>query len=127
MTFILIMMASSVLVIFMLMLGTIWMMKFLLKKFIGEKHLDIEEITSTGEVPRNWSTKYDLKIRKIQEKGASHQKVLSLKQKAQQQYIKKIKQLEKYINKTNLVDSESTRRMVLKELTTARQQWEMSE
>ncbi|GIN71815.1 hypothetical protein J14TS2_22900 [Bacillus sp. J14TS2] len=107
--------------LFLIMLGSIWSMNTFAKKYIGQKHLVLEEVAN-GEIPEQWSRHYQTKIKKLEEKGNT-ERISHIQRTAQKTYSKKLQRLVHYIQKTNLVDSEETRSTLLSDLEKTRQQW----
>ncbi|GIN59077.1 hypothetical protein J8TS2_33960 [Lederbergia ruris] len=105
----------------LIMLGSIWCMNVFAKKYIGEKHLVLEEVTN-GEVPEKWSRQYQMKIKNLEAKGNT-KKASRIEKTAQKSYSKKLQRLVRYIQKTNLVESEETRSILLSDLEKTRRQW----
>ncbi|MBO0993765.1 hypothetical protein IPU53_12145 [Bacillus sp. SD088] len=91
------------------------------KKYIGQKHLVLEEVAN-GEIPEQWSRHYQTKIKKLEAKGNT-ERISHIQRTAQKTYAKKLQRLVHYIQKTNLVDSEETRSTLLSDLEKTRQQW----
>ena len=103
------------------MLGSIWFINFLTRKFIGEKHLVLDELTR-GEIPEHWSQKFKGKYEKFNENG-QQDKVVILKKEASKIYMKKLNSIGNYIQKTNLVENEETRSEILSDLEQTRTKW----
>lgn len=105
----------------LIMIGSIWFMNLIIRKYIGEKHAALEEVAN-GKVPEAWSRKYDEKCAKFQTLGRED-KVTEIKMKAAKTYVRKLNQLVNYIRKTRLVESEETRSIILADLEKTRNQW----
>lgn len=107
----------------LLMVGSMFYMNYLMRKYIGSKHSLLEEITNSGKVPRIWSDKYVKKINRLTSEG-KHQGSAEIKLHAHQYYMKKLNRLMAYVKKTNLVEDEETRSVLLKDLSEVKIQWE---
>ncbi|KKI89843.1 hypothetical protein WQ54_22080 [Bacillus sp. SA1-12] len=108
--------------VFLIMIASIWFMNFFSRKYIGEKHMVLEELTK-GEVPKLWSERFKQKCKKLQKRG-QHEKMAKLKQDANETYMKKLNKIVNYIQKTKLVENEETRSMILSDLQKTRNKWE---
>lgn len=114
-----------IILLFLAMVFGVWFMGFFIKKFIGEKHTHMEEIISTGKVPYTWSKKFDDKINKLKVRGGNQGEVTNIVQRAHKNYLKRLKNLVKYIEKTRLVEDEDTREAILADLHRVRSRWEV--
>ncbi|AZN41448.1 hypothetical protein [Paenibacillus albus] len=113
-------MIALILVIFLvclslIMLASIWYMRFMLEKIFGEKHRDIDAITSTGMIPERWSRKYTLKLIKL-ERGGNEKAFRNMQQAAARSYLRRLRRLTAYVKKTNLVENEEVRKVMLRTL-----------
>jgi len=110
-----------IIAIFSIMAASVWFMNVFTRKYIGEKHMVLEELTK-GEVPEIWSRKYKEKQKKFENKGQLEKanKVQSI---AIRDYMKKLNKIVSYIQKTSLVDSEETRSSILSDLEKTRYCW----
>jgi len=121
MSIILILIVIFAVSLFLIMIGAIWSMNFFSKKYIGEKHIVLEELTN-GEIPKLWSDRFKEKCKKLQQKG-QYEKIAQLKKEANATYLKRLNNIVEYIKKTKLVDSEETRKMILADLEKTRTKW----
>lgn len=113
--------AFFALAIFLIMIGSIWLMNFFAKKFIVEKHMVLDEVTQ-GKVPEHWSRKFEARRNTLKENG-QEAKIIKLKKKANISYLKKLNSLITYVQKTNLIDHEDTRSNILADLERTRIEW----
>ncbi|MFC5648622.1 hypothetical protein ACFPYJ_05670 [Paenibacillus solisilvae] len=80
------------------MLGSVWLIRTLIRRTVGEKHRVLEHIMDTGSVPEAWvSGRQD-----------------------NRKAIKRLNQLAIYVRRTRLVDSEATRELLLSKLEQAK-------
>ncbi|GAB2565054.1 hypothetical protein [Gracilibacillus alcaliphilus] len=103
----------------------IWFMNFIVRKYIIEKHNCLDQIIHTGKVPNKWSNKFDSKMKKLRTKQADEEKILAIQQKANKQYVKKLKKLEEYVEKSRLIENERTRKTILSDLQNVYSQWDV--
>ena len=104
----------------------VWFMNYIVRRYIGEKHHYLDEITQSGTIPESWKKKYDAKINKLRNHQADEKKILAVKQKANKVYLKKLKRLENYIKSSKLVESEQTRKIILNNLRNVYSKWEVN-
>ncbi|MFY0762333.1 hypothetical protein AB1K32_26435 [Metabacillus dongyingensis] len=109
--------------VFLIMFASIWFMNFFSRKYIGEKHMVLEELTK-GEVPKLWSKRFKEKCNKLQKKGDQQEKISILKKEANETHLKKLSNIVKYIQKTKLIENEETRSNILADLEKTRNKWE---
>ncbi|MEK3890528.1 hypothetical protein [Bacillus sp. FSL K6-3431] len=121
MNHILILIIIFVIALFLCMLGAIWFINFFTRKYIGDKHMVLDELTR-GEVPESWSRNFQMKYMKFKENG-QQEEIIKLQKVAKKTYIKKLNQLMEYVKKTNLVESEETRSVILADLEKTYLQW----
>ncbi|SDX71466.1 hypothetical protein [Paenibacillus sp. CF384] len=106
----------------LIMLASIWYMRFMMAKIFGEKHHDLEVISSSGMIPETWSRKFTVKMIQLHETG-NEEGVRSLQQAAARSYLKRLRRLTVYVQKTNLVDNEETRKQMLLKLQNVIREW----
>jgi hypothetical protein len=100
---ILLLMLIFAIAVFLIMVASIWFMNFFSKKYIGEKHMVLEELTK-GEIPTLWSGKFKEKCLRLKANGKQEQ-ISKIKQEAHATYIKKLNTIVNYIQKTKLVEN----------------------
>jgi len=110
-----------IIAIFSIMAASIWFMNIFTRKYIGEKHMVLDELTK-GEVPELWSRKYKAKCMKFENKGQL-EKANKIQSNAIRDYMKKLNKIVSYIQKTSLVESEETRSSILSDLEKTRHRW----
>ncbi|MBS4217545.1 hypothetical protein KHA96_04360 [Bacillus sp. FJAT-49711] len=118
---ILLLLIVFIIAIFIIMAASIWFMNAFTRKYIGEKHMVLEELTR-GEVPELWSRKYKQKRLKFEIKGKA-EKVDKLNGAAHKDYLRNLNKIVTYIQKTSLVEDEETRSSILSDLEKTRHQW----
>ncbi|QHT59628.1 hypothetical protein GXP70_06470 [Paenibacillus lycopersici] len=106
----------------LVMLASIWYMRFMLNKIFGEKHRDLEHITATGTIPERWSLKHTKRMIRLREKG-DDKALAGAQRSAARSYVRKIRRLAAYVNKTNLVENEETRQFMLRSLKQVSREW----
>ncbi|OAS87815.1 hypothetical protein A6K24_18945 [Metabacillus litoralis] len=109
--------------VFLIMFASIWFMNFFSRKYIGEKHMVLEELTK-GEVPKLWSKRFKEKSNKLQKKGDQQEKISILQKEENETHLKKLSNIVKYIQKTKLIEDEETRSIILADLEKTRKKWE---
>ncbi|QHW31174.1 hypothetical protein GZH47_10115 [Paenibacillus rhizovicinus] len=108
--------------LFLIMLASIWYMRFMMAKIFGEKHADLEHITSTGMIPERWSLKHTKKMIRLQEQGDAA--ALGIAQRlAARSYVRKLRRLSAFVKKTNLVENEETRQLMLRNIREVSREW----
>jgi cytoskeletal protein RodZ len=124
MNYLLFLLLSFILAVFLIMLASIWFVNFFTKKYIGERHLILDEIIATSEVPKSWSRKYEIRMEKMRKKQHNQEKISKFQGKSNRRYIKKLDRLKNYVKKTSLVEDEKTRKVILEDLEKVRMEWE---
>ncbi|WP_308638155.1 hypothetical protein [Paenibacillus silvisoli] len=122
MTAIMLILLIFIVCLLLIMLASIWYMRLMMEKIFGEKHRDMEAIASTGMIPESWSRKYTMKMIRLQQTG-NEEELRKTKRAAARSYLRKLRRLTAYVGKTNLVDSEETRKQMLRELQKVREEW----
>ena len=117
-----IVLVSFMILLFLIMWASIWLVNCMTQRFIGSKHHDLEEITEFGRVPQHWTTPYVTKMKQLDQASESKKKINKIKKKAKNTNIRKLNKLIQYINNTRLVDDESTRDQLLEQLRQVRKQ-----
>jgi hypothetical protein len=106
----------------LIMVASLWYMKVWLNKLIGGKLRDLETLTATGIIPEAWSSKYERRMIRYQERGNSKQ-VKRIQQSARKVYLHKIGKLLAYVRSTTLVESEEVRNHTLRLLQRVEKEW----
>src|SRR5690606_28605630 len=118
---ILLLIVVFILALFFIMGASVWVMNMFTRKYIGEKHMVLEELTM-GKVPELWSRKYESKRLKFENEG-KRDKAKKVQREAVCDYMNKLNKIVSYIQKTSLVDSEETRNSILSDLEETRHRW----
>lgn len=113
---ILLIVIMAIFIMSLIMVASTWYVNFIMKNFIGDKHHVIEEIINTGKVPKDWSNKFEKKIKKLQQSKNNKQQIYIIRQKARVSYLRKLEELIKYLKTTKLVENEDIRKELLEEL-----------
>ena len=113
---ILLIVIMAIFIMSLIMVASTWYVNFIMRNFIGDKHHVIEEIINTGKVPKDWSNKFEKKIKKLQQSENNKQQIYIIRQKARASYLTKLEELIKYIKTTKLVENEDIRKELLEEL-----------
>lgn len=117
--------AAAVLVIVLIMLSSIAVMNIAMRQYVGKKHHALEILTNEQAVPSSWSRKYEAQLKTAKERGDSPERIDEIKRARRNDYSKRIRKLETYVQKTKLVQDEETRTILLDDLRQARMKWEM--
>lgn len=104
-----------------------WSTNVALAKMIGEKHHILEEIVTTGQVPRRWSEPFETKIARLSHDPRNAGKVADLRTRGTQRYLKKLDSLVHYVETSAPVEGYNTREMLLDRLASARVAWQNRE
>ena len=91
---------------------------------IGERHRQLEEITSTADVPARWRRGYDRRVKHLRARKAARDKLQETREHAKTSYLSRLEKLERYAAKSALVADEDTRQLLLARLADARALWE---
>lgn len=102
-----------------LILFAYWYMNFTLYQMVGKKHIAIDWILQTGEVPPLWQKGHLLSKNKV-----SPISIKPYEMKITESHISKLKKLIKYTNVATLVETEAERKDVIRELQNALSNWE---
>ncbi|MGQ9681448.1 MAG: hypothetical protein ACUVX9_02805 [Anaerolineae bacterium] len=114
-------------VIGLLLLASIWGMNVALGKLVGEKHRDLEQIVETGQVPAHWRRGYEQKMGRLAGDPRNAAQYAHLRRRAQQDYLKRLDRLTRYVHTATLIDGEDTRQLLLESLAKVRVAWEKSD
>jgi len=106
----------------LIMLGSMWYMRFILNKMVGEKHRDLEILTSTGTVPEHWSRKYTGRMIRLREAGKP-EALRRVEIAALKKYRRKLARLISYLSHTPLVESEEARSYAMQLLQRMDREW----
>jgi len=101
-----------------------WATNVALAKMIGEKHRILEEIVTTGQVPRRWSEPFETKIARLNQDPRNAGKVADLRTRGTKRYLKKLDGLVHYVETSAPVEGYDTRKMLLDRLANARAAWQ---
>lgn len=96
----------------------------MLRKLVGERHQVLEHIVETGQVPRNWSEPFEKTVGKLRNDPGNEHKIVSLRARGTEEYLKKLDGLIRYVETTQLVDGEDTRKILLDRLAHVRTSWQ---
>ena len=91
---------------------------------VGEKHRQLEEITTTGDVPKHWRRGNDRRVRRMKARKADPGKLHEVQDSAKRDYLSRLEKLERYAASSPLVADEETRQLLLARLADARALWE---
>ncbi|SEN95271.1 hypothetical protein [Paenibacillus sp. OV219] len=106
----------------LIMFASIWYMRFMLEKIFGEKHRDIDAITSSGMIPERWSRKNNLRLIQLHQSG-NEKAIQRMQQAAARSYLRKLRRLTAYVKRTNLVENEEARKAILRTLQQLYREW----
>ncbi|WNQ09484.1 hypothetical protein MJA45_17830 [Paenibacillus aurantius] len=99
----------------LIMMASLWYMRFWLSRLIGSKLADLETIAATGAVPQEWTLPYLRRMIPLQEQNRTDE-LQRLQKKARQAYARKLARLADFVKRTSLVESEEARRHTLQVL-----------
>ena len=114
----------ALLVLLLMMLGATWAMNWAVHKMVGEKHVAIEAIVETGQVPRSWSAPFEGRISRLGNDPANADKVACMRERAKRHYLKRLDSLTHYVGDSRLIDGEDTRRELLERMGRVRAAWQ---
>jgi hypothetical protein len=117
----------SIVMIVVAMLVSIGAMNFAMRHVIGRKHQALEYIANDQKIPPEWSKKYAAKLQAARDQGAGEERIAAIKRAERADYVKRLKSLETYVRKTQLVNDEQTREILLGDLRAMRARWEEGE
>jgi hypothetical protein len=115
----------SAIVLLAIIVGSCWYMAAMMNIIFIRKHVEIDEVLSSGQPPEAWQKRYLIKLVRLQNKGASEEKITRLTRRQQKHNITGLARLARYVRKTNLVEDESARSNTLSQLEQCRQQCEL--
>jgi hypothetical protein len=115
--------AGFALLLLLIMVGATWGINFAMKRMIGDKHHDLEEIVTTGQAPARWRLPYERRLQRLRLEPGQAEKASRLERDAVRDYVRRLDGLVGYIQSSSLVDSEETRETLLSELRSARARW----
>jgi len=91
---------------------------------IGEKHRQLEKITTTADVPERWRRGNDRRVKRMKARKAEPGKLEEVQELAKRDYLSRLEKLQKYAASSPLVADEETRQLLLARLADARTLWE---
>ncbi len=91
---------------------------------IGNKHRQLEEITSTGDVPKMWLRGFERRLRRLGRRKGRGEEVRRVQEQAKATYLRRLGKLVEYASVSTLVADEKTRELLLDRLEAARTLWE---
>ncbi len=111
----------SIVGLVLIIVGSCFYMAAMMNVIFVRKHVEIDQVLSTGLPPEAWQKRYYKKLVYLKNKGASDKKLMRLTRRQQKHNIAKLKRLTRYIKRTNLVEDESARGSVLTQLEQCKQ------
>jgi hypothetical protein len=102
--------------------GSCWYMAAMMNLLFVRKHVEIDEVLSTGQPPQAWQKSYLKKLERFQNQGASDETIQRLTRTQQKRNLAGLNRLARYVKKTNLVEDESARKNTLLLLDQCKQQ-----
>lgn len=111
---------TSLVVIFAFMIFSIWLMNYILRLYIGRKHSLLEEMVEMQRIPVRWSRKFDEKI--VRAEG-DDRKISHIREQAGFYYLRKLKQLKKYVQRSTLVRGDETRQVLFDSIDNLSHEW----
>lgn len=96
------------------------------KKTVIERHEALEELVTTGDVPRVWKERYEARIEKLAARPNRAERAALLRSRERDHYVAKLEGLVRYLKTTRLVESEETRSELLDRLNRIRSEWSVS-
>ena len=91
---------------------------------MGNKHRQLEEITSTGDVPEMWRRGFERRLRRLDRRKGRGEEVRRVQEQAKATYLRRLGKLVEYASVSTLVADEKTRELLLDRLGAARTLWE---
>jgi len=91
---------------------------------IGEKHRQLEKITTTADVPERWRRGNDRRVKRMKARKAEPGKLEEVQELAKRHYLSRLEKLQKYAASSPLVADEETRQLLLARLADAHTLWE---
>ena len=86
-----------------------------------KKHIEIDEVMTSGQPPVAWQKRYYKKLTWLKNKGAPDKKIMRLTRIQQKRNIAGLERLVRYVRKTNLVEDENARSSALAQLEQCKQ------
>jgi len=106
----------SIIALIGIIAGSFWYMAAMMNFIFIKKHVEIDEVLSSGQPPEAWQKKYRKKLKRLKDKGASSNSITRLIKRQQRHNFVRLAQLIKYVRKTNLVEDEGARSNTLSQL-----------
>ena len=116
----------SAVALFVIIVGSNWYTAVMMNMLFVKKHIEIDEVLSSGLPPVAWQKRYDKKLTRLKSKGASDKKIAQLAMAQRRHNIAGLNRLTRYVKKTNLVEDENARRNALAQLEQCRQQCQLA-
>ena len=98
--------------------------RFLVKKMVVRKLEWLDFVLDTALAPPDWRIRHDRAMAKLSEWGGNDtEKLQKLKERAREDYLRRIDKLIRFAEVCTLVSDESEREIILKDLTLIRKDW----
>ena len=91
---------------------------------IGNRHRQLEEITSTGDVPEMWRRGFERRLTRLGRRKGRQEEVRAVQEQAKATYLHRLDRLAAYASASRLVADEETRELLLSRLEAVRRLWE---
>lgn len=106
----------TALALVVILFGSSAYFRFVFRRMILNRLQDLDTVRATRLAPASWQKGYLARIKRGKHTQAAWEK-------QRRRHLARLRALERFARKTNLMDSEETRRGVLRELTAIREEW----
>lgn len=116
----------SAILLLVIIVGSNWYMAAMMNVLFVKKHIEIDEVLSSGQPPEAWQKRYQKKMGRLKSQGASEEKIARLTKAQYGHNIAGLERLIRYVQKTNLVEDENARSSALAQLEQCKQQCQLA-
>lgn len=110
--------------LFAMMIGVGFLGRFIIGRTIGRKHLILDHIVSTHEVPDEWEEEYNRRVDEARQKHGFTPQSRSVQVREAGRILRRLDRLVRYVDGTGLVADEATREEVVTTLQDLSEIWE---
>jgi hypothetical protein len=118
------MLVVATLIMLLIMIGAIWGINVAMARMVGDKHQVLQALIETGQVPPEWSRRFQRKIARLAHRNGESAQIAELQERACRHYLRELDRLVSYVQTSPFVDGEDTRSLLLEKLADIRVRWQ---
>jgi hypothetical protein len=114
----------SIAFLFVLMIGSVWLVNYAARRMVGDKHQTLERIAEKDDVPDAWRRAYADRVARLEQTNASERRIIEAKRQEGGKILKRLDKLLAYVDHTPLVSDEQTRKDLTDKLEAVYHRWD---